>query len=208
LPVLPKRPKWAKDVPVEDRPGVITWRQVSPELEGTPQAFGGTAGVLTPLDPIKDLPTPPAGPATEQQVRQAIGDDPETHGLRTTAVLNRNTLFNLSDYERIMLGRQQKHLRDMGNQANSALRSRTEAMRFYNLSIDEIARRTAQVIVAIFADLVEFFSENRRKMRETYTYQETAREFAGIFLSSDRLVYVGVALVVISMIFMIIYLSS
>lgn len=201
-PNLPykKYPKWAKDLPIEDRPGTISWRQVDPAIEGTSQAFGGTAGTLTPLEPPSELPNPPTIPEDDLT--------PEEHQARSTAIINRNTLFTLSDYEKIMLGRQQNHLRDLGNQANQELRSKAESMRFYNLSIAEISRNISQVVIAILADLLDFFSETRAQVRKEQSYTEITREFAGIFLANDRLIYVGAFMVILSMICMIIFLSS
>jgi len=205
LPVQ-RRPIANKDNPWEDIPGAIVPRELNPWEEGTPQAFGGTAGSIVAPDPasLPNVPRSEAGLRTNQ----SVPDSPLDESNRNIAVLNRNTLFSLSDYERIMLMKERDKLQEFSRQANFDLKHMAESRRFYNLSLEEIARNMVLAVVAIFVDVLKFFSPEEKEKREDMTYMQSANRFAMIFLQQERLMYFGVFLVFLSAIFMVVFLSS
>lgn len=163
--------------------------------EETPgQSFGGTAGYITTPD-IKSLPEVPKP-----------GDrySPIDESNRNISVLNRNTMFSVSDYERVMLANERKQLDDLSEKANVDLQSLIESKNFFNLSLSEIISKTVMVMVEIFVDMIKFFEEDK----EGLTLSEKFTRFYMIFLKKDRILYFGVFLIFVSFLFMVVYLGS
>lgn len=177
-----------------------------PRTEGTAQAFGGTAGryFLPFVDP-SELPSAADSPP---RPNRPTGDAPLDESLRTAHILNRNTLFTLSDYEIIALGKQAEKLQEFGDAANASLQQRAHAERFFNLPLGEIFARTAATVIAVFTDLLHFFRSERAPIRAQMNYQEYSSQLAQIVLKQDRLLYLGVFAVFLSLVFMVIFLSS
>jgi hypothetical protein len=198
LPVQ-KRSIANKDNPWEDTIGTIVNRQVNPKLEGTPQAFGGTAGSILAPDP-KTLPKIPS--------ENKIPDSPIDESNRNIAVLNRNSTFTLSDYERVMLMKERDNLQQFSDEANYHLKKRAESERFYNLSLEEIVRNTILTIITVFVDLINHFSSEAQKERENMSFTERASVLSIIFIKDNRLIYLGTFMVFLSILFMIVFLSS
>lgn len=182
----------------EDKRGYIKPKQLNPWEEGTPQAFGGTAGAISAPDPssLPDVPDTIQNPKNPK--------NPKDISRRTTAVLNRDTLFNLSDYERVMLMKERERLNNISDKANEKIGLSSKSRRFYNLSLEEVARNTVLSVIAIFVDILKFFEENRKDM----SYTESLNRFFMIFLQKDRMMYFGVFLVFLSALFMVVFLSS
>lgn len=177
-----------------------------PRVEGTAQAFGGTAGrfYLPFVDPA-ELPSAGDSPPRPPPPR---GDTPLDESLRTSFILNRNTMFSLSDYETIALGKQADKLQEFGDIANANLQQQAASERFFNLSVSEILARTAATVVALFTDLLQFFRPDRARVRAQMNYQQYSSQLAQLVLKQDRLIYIGVFAVLLSLLFMIIFLSS
>lgn len=208
----PVRPMANQDYPVEDQPARITFREVNPQQEGTAQAFGGTAGVIQapPPDTLPDVPMSEANLKVDQVVPGSPEQIymPHDVALKNLAVLNKNTTFTLDDYQKVMLGKERQKLQDFSDQANYDLQRTMESRRFYNLSLAEIAEKTVLTVIAVFVDILNFFSPEQKKEREDLSYQETANRFANIFVVKERMIYVGVFLVLLSSLFMVVFLSS
>lgn len=200
LPILGQE-KRSPDQPIEDIYAKITPKEVSPLDIGTPNAFGGTAGIT------ESIPRDPA-PRREDPLSQLntskLAGSPNSQAIKTTAVLNRNGLFSYADYEKIKLGQQAQKLFDWSQQANRNQEQRAEAMRFYNLSLQEIAQKTVHTLFMVFQDLLEFWE----KKRPDQSWQESSKELGSIFTQGDRIIYVGVAFVLLSLLIMVVFLSS
>jgi hypothetical protein len=135
-------------------------------------------------------------------------NNPMDESMRSVSVLNRNTTFNLSDYEKVMLGKESERLQEYGRQANFDLKRMMDSRRFYNLSLAEIAQRTVLTVIAVFVDLLNYFRPEEKEKREGLSFGEKANRFAGIFVAKERIMYVGVFFVLLSALFMVIFLSS
>jgi hypothetical protein len=198
---VPKKPVTIKDNPWQDIPGKIVHRQVNPWQEGTPQSFGGTTGSVLAPDPAT-LPNPPEVPVNSENKNN-------TNSLNVpdvSNVLNRKTMFSVSDYERIMLMKEGEKLQGLSKSANEELKKTAESQRFFHLSLSKIAENTVLCIVAIFVDILNFFTNKNE--REEMTKMESINTFFMIFLKEERLIYFGVFLVLLSMLFMVVFLSS
>lgn len=212
--LTPKRPSLVNKNPAEDQPTALSFRELNPQLEGTPQAFGGTAGVIQapPPDTLPDIPMSNATTNVKQWVPGApqndYTDNPENISTQNLSVLNRNKMFTLSDYEKVMLGKEAEKLRKYGQQANFDLKQMMESQRFFNLSLADIAQRTVMTVIAIFVDILNYFNKEEKEKRENMSFQEKANQFAIIFLAKERIIYVGVFLVMLSALFMVVFLSS
>ena len=71
------------------------------------------------------------------------------------------------------------------------------SQRFFNLSLNDVVNNTVLTVVAIFVDLLQF-------KKGDINYQDLAK----IFISGDRMIYFGVFLIFLSLLFMVIFLSS
>jgi hypothetical protein len=175
--------------------------------EGTAQAFGGTAGTLLVQDP-RTLPSANLQQQDMAKLRRLIRDTPNDQFARHTAILNRPSLFNISDYETIMLGRQAEKLQGMSNEATQQLKWYSDSKRFFNLSLAEIAQRTALTVVVVLMELVKHFSPEAREKRKYMGWHDQASQFAQIFIMDNRIIYLGVFMVFLSAVFMAVFLSS
>jgi len=184
--------------------GFANPEDATPNEVGTPQAFGGTSGKIeqpNPADLPDPLPVQKVGPSAK--VPRKGEEDPQEIAGRNLSVLNRETVFTTSDYEKIMLGKEAEKLQEFGQQANYELKRAMEAQRFYNLSLSDVARNTAMTMIAVMVDLLNLSKETSGE-----NYQEKASRVALIFLKEDRMIYVGVFFVLLSLLFMVVFLSS
>ena len=214
-PVLPPDPTMpipgqeTIDQPVEDIYSKITPTVVSPQDIGTPNAFGGTAGITesVPRDPAmrREPEVTREDPLAQLNTSKlAEPGSPNSQAIKTTSVLNRNALFSYADYEKIKLGQQSQKLFDLSQQANVNQERRAEAMRFYHLSLQEIAQKTVYTLFIVFQELLEFFE----KRTSDLSWNESAKEVGSIFTQGDRMIYLGVSFVLFSLLIMVIFLSS
>jgi len=189
---------WANKLPT-DGPAVITPTVVNPNIEGTPDAFGGTAGITSYKNPNlgRSLPQLPSTPYAKRQNEKGTSVP--------TNILNDKTLFSYSDYNTMMLSRGKDKLQHLGNKANQYLLQRADSKRFYNLPLGEIINRTVLTVVAVFVDLLHLIKQDKLK---NMNFQEKAKVYANVFIVKDRMVYIGVFFIFMSLLFMVVFLSS
>ena len=113
-----------------------------------------------------------------------------------------------SDYNKIMLSKETDNLQKLQDKANQNLLQKANNARFYNLSLSEIVNRTVLVVVAIFNDILYLMKPEEKKKRRDMNYQDLAGIYAKVFLRNDRMIYFGVFLIFISLLFMVVFLSS
>lgn len=209
---------------------------INPQEEGTVNAFGGTAGsIKVPLNqkgdsPIewKGVPTLPTTPYLKDRNQPGIGtqipqgnpfvnsNDSSLNGPKPsqelirekTSVLNKDTTFGYTDFNTLLLSEGQNRLKHLENQANRYLLQKADSQRFYNLSLSQIVDHTILTIIAVFADLLAMMKPDEVEKRKYMSYSEIARKYANIFIRKDRMIYVGVFLIFLSLLFMVIFLSS
>jgi hypothetical protein len=161
----------------------MSMEDANPETEGTPQSFGGTSGSI-------ESPDPRTLPNVETNVKTNV----------KTNVLNKNSLFSIKDYGIIQKGLEAKKLQEFSSGANEQLKKMAMEQRFYNLSLKDIITNTARTMISVFTEILE--------LKNGLGFQEKANQIALILLKGNRLIYVGVFFVLISFLFMLIFLSS
>jgi hypothetical protein len=112
-------------------------------------------------------------------------------------VLNKKNIFSYSDYNTVMLANESNKLQHLNSIANNELLKTANSQRFFNLSLNDVVNNTVLTVVAIFVDLLQF-------KKGDINYQDLAK----IFISGDRMIYFGVFLIFLSLLFMVIFLSS
>jgi hypothetical protein len=117
-------------------------------------------------------------------------------------VLNNNNIFSYSDYNTIMKANEANKLQNLNNIANNELLKTANSQRFYNLSLNDVVNNTILTVVAIFVDLLQF--KKKYSVDGNINYQDVAK----IFIGGDRMIYFGVFLIFLSLLFMVVFLSS
>jgi hypothetical protein len=170
-----------------------------PEVLGTPQSFGGTSGNIEapPLDSLPDLPDNSSEKGNSKQFSPDVPMEEE--------ILKGKKTFDVSDYGKIMLAKEADRLDRYSKVANYDLEKSLQSERFYRLSLEEIARRTSETMFIVFNDMLLFFQKENLK---GLTFNEKMTLFFTIFTQGDRMIYVGVFMIVLSLLFMLIFLSS
>lgn len=190
-------PDWANKLPT-DGSAVITPTIVNPSQEGTPAAFGGTAGRDVKYGGgLSPLPTTPYAKSPKDKGTSV----PEN-------VLNDKTMFSYSDYNTLMLSKENARLNHLDEKANQYLLHQANEKRFYHLQLGEIINRTVLTVVAIFVDLLNLMKPSEKEKRKDMSFQDKAKVYANVFIIKDRMVYFGVFLIFLSLLFMVVFLSS
>jgi hypothetical protein len=122
--------------------------------------------------------------------------------LPPTNVLNNNNQFSYSDYNTVMLANEANKLQNLNNIANNELLKTANSQRFYNLSLNDVVNKTVLTVVAIFVDLLQL--KKKSSVDNNINYQDVAK----IFIGGDRMIYFGVFLIFLSLLFMVVFLSS
>jgi len=181
-------PNWATQLPTQESVA-ITPKFVSPDQEGTSASFGGTSGLTDNPTTDDKLPTLP-------QMPDKIN------------VLKNKTLFSFSDYNTLMLSRENNKLHNLNKHANQYLLENANSKRFFHLPIGELINRTVLTIVAIFVDILNLMKPEEQNKMMNMNFQEKSRIYANVFIQKERLVYFGIFLIFLSLLFMVVFLSS
>jgi hypothetical protein len=83
-------------------------------------------------------------------------------------------------------------LQDMSKEANDARTAEDEDIKIYNLSVKDIAYRTSDTVHNIMDDMLD------------YNTQDGVRGFLTIFTRADRLIYIGILVIVFTIIMLLI----
>ena len=192
-------PDWANKLPTNE-PAVITPTVVNPNLEGTPSAFGGTAGIRNYTENKGQIPQLPSTLYEKNQNNKG--------SIVSQNILNDKTLFSYSDYNTLILSKSKNNLQNLGNKANKYLLDQANNKRFYNLPLREIINRTVLTVIAVFVELLHLMEPEEQEKRKNMSFQEKAKVYANVFISKDRMIYVGVFMIFMSLLFMVVFLSS
>ena len=123
-------------------------------------------------------------------------------------ILNKDNLFSYTDYNNMILSKENNNLNELNNLTNNDLLKNANNKRFFNLSLKEIIDKTILTVVSIFIDLLKLMKPEESIKRENMNYIDNIGVFLNIFIKNDRMVYVGVFLIFISLLFMVVFLSS
>ena len=120
--------------------------------------------------------------------------------LAETNVVNNKNTFTYSDYNTAMLAKEADKLQNL-NTTNNEESLYSNSKNFYNLSLNEVVNNTVLTVVAIFVDLLQL---QKKYSKQPINYQD----IFDIFTKGDRLIYFGVFLIFLSLLFMVLFISS
>jgi|LakMenEpi03Aug12_release.lakeMendotaPanAssembly.Ray.scaffolds.fasta_scaffold901381_1 cyclophilin family peptidyl-prolyl cis-trans isomerase len=164
----------------------------TPTTSTTPTTPTTSTTPTTPTTPT--APTTPTTSTTPTPTSMSNDISPRIE----SNVLNKNNIFSYSDYNTVMLANEANKLQHLNSMANNELLKTANSQRFFNLSLNDVVNNTVLTVVAIFVDLLQI------KKKGNINYQDLAK----IFISDDRMIYFGVFLIFLSLLFMVIFLSS
>ena len=113
-------------------------------------------------------------------------------------ILKNRDMLTLSDYDKLMLTKQYDKLYKMSEKATAEAEKHKYESRIYNLSLNQIAHIMAQTMIEILNDLVSYINQE----------DKTFQQFIMIFIRDDRLIYVGIFIILIAFLLYFIDLSS
>ena len=120
------------------------------------------------------------------------------HKENAVHILKNKYTLNYNDYEKLMLAKQYNKLyenSDIINKENSKIK---EDKRIYNLSIKNIIKNTSESMVHIINDFSNYIEKDGKNFNN----------FIYIFVKDDRLIYIGVVFIIISIMLFFIHLSE
>ncbi len=115
----------------------------------------------------------------------------------TTNILKIDDIFTMSDFEKVMLAKQYDKLYRNSLEENKNLIKQEEDKRIYNLSIKDIVYNLSTTITQIINDFI-ILSKT----------QNTFNDYMNIFVKDNRIIYIGILLIILSFVFLFIFLSS
>ena len=107
-----------------------------------------------------------------------------------------------------MLQKEQNKLNNLNKKANQYLLQEANNKRFFHLPLSEIINNTVLTVVAIFIDLLHLMKPEEQKKIKDMNFKNKAKVYANVIIQKDRMVYFGVFLIFLSLLFMVIFLSS
>ena len=119
-----------------------------------------------------------------------------------------NTYLNTNEIKEI------EYLNSIAKKSNQSIKDRTE---FGNLTVNEILERWADTNVKIFIDIVDIFSnldkynnilDDEQSNTIFKAILEFIRDFSQIFIKEKRAIYVGITMIIISILFYFIGITS
>lgn len=103
-------------------------------------------------------------------------------------ILKNKTTLSLHDYQKIELEKQYNKLYENSIIVNNAAIDEKEQLRVYNLSLKTLAKNTSQTCINLLNDLTMFLKKK----------DKTWNGFVYIFVKDDNLIYIGIILIIIS----------
>jgi hypothetical protein len=100
-----------------------------------------------------------------------------------------------------MLAKEADKLQNLNTINNNEELLYSNSKKFYNLSLNEVVNNTVLTVVAIFVDLLQL---QKKYSKQPINYQD----IFDIFTKGDRLIYFGVFLIFLSLLFMVLFISS
>jgi hypothetical protein len=122
----------------------------------------------------------------------------DTKVINLSNILKNESIITLNDYEKYKLNEEYNKLYTNSNIANNEINEKKYNERFYNLSLKDIFNNLIKTLVDILNELSNYI-ENKNKDK---------RELLEIFIKEQRLIYVGVFLIIISLMLFFIDISS
>ena len=122
----------------------------------------------------------------------------EKNGVKGTNVLKFYNTISASDFDKFLISKQQKELEKKSLKASVQAIKDKENEKFYNLSLKNVLQNTTQTVVDIINDMVMFVNDDHKTFGKLFN----------IFTKSDRLIYVGLVLIFLSVVLYFINVTS
>ena len=116
----------------------------------------------------------------------------------TTNILKENTVITKDQYDQEKINREYNELYMKSTQATQKEQKKKESQRIYNLSIKQIAIRASEVYINILNELTILINKK----------QLDIKSIVNIISVNDRLMYVGLLLVVLSLFLAFVFISN
>lgn len=105
-------------------------------------------------------------------------------------IISYNDMFSMSDYEKMKLQEQYNRLYSKSRDANERETENKEGERFYNLSLKQIMINLVDRLVKILNDSVDLINNDKKR---------TFSNVIDIITEGDRLIYLGIFIIIIAM---------
>ena len=108
--------------------------------------------------------------------------------------------LTLKDYQDYVLAKSYEKLYNRSIKANEEQKQMYENNKFYNLSLKQIGINFYDKMITILNEITLFFDEGNSR-------NQTAGNLVNIFLKDDRMIYVGIFFVMLSIILFFVEIS-
>lgn len=105
-------------------------------------------------------------------------------------IVSTNDMFSMTDYQKMKLQEQYNKLYHRGKDVNEKQIEQKEGERFYNLSLKQIMINLVDRLVKILNDTVDFINSEKDK---------TVSKALNIITEGDRLLYLGLFIIIMAM---------
>jgi hypothetical protein len=121
--------------------------------------------------------------------------------MENSRVLKDKSIITNSDWNSFILAQSNNRLKDFEEKANIYLRNEYESKNFFNLSLNNIFQNTIITLVLIFYELIQIRTD------KDMSYAEIFHKYSSVFMKDNRIIFVGVFFVIISMFFMLLCIN-
>ncbi len=120
------------------------------------------------------------------------------NGVEGTNVLKFYNMISANDFDKFLISKQQESLNKKSLKATAQSIKDKDDEKFYNLSISQVLQNTTKTLVDVINDIVIFINDQHKTFGELFN----------IFTKSDRLIYLGLVFVFISIVLYFIMVTS
>ena len=118
--------------------------------------------------------------------------------VQETNILKSKDLFTENDYENIMISRQYNKLYQLSKDKNIKRKKEFDNKKFYNLSFSQIGTNLSETFMNILNELVFYSKDEDQDVNDLFI----------IFTKGGRLIYVGLVLIILSILLYFVDISK
>lgn len=119
-------------------------------------------------------------------------------GGHTTSILKDDFTIDKTEFEKDMINRQYDKLNFNSMNDSFNLEKKKDNQRIYNLSLLDIAKNTSKTVMEIMNDMSVLIKNNNRNYNN----------YVDVIIKGDRMIYVGIMLIVLALAIFFISVSS
>lgn len=120
------------------------------------------------------------------------------NGIKGTNVLKYYNTISASDFDKFLISKQQQELQKKSLKASVQAIKDKENEKFYNISLKNVLQNTTKTLVDIMNDLVIFVNDDHKTLGKLFN----------IFTKSERMIYIGLVLMLLSIVLYFITVTS